>query len=440
MEKISRILKINFMALLAIPLLLLATFFKLLAKALEKLGIFLALGLLALIITALTKVWPMPHNMGEALLRILIVVGGFAVIFFLVSWLFALTFQVVVMVWNTLISVFNTLYDKTYTRYLSLYASCESDFKVLSINGEKAANAFACIFFTILKGMNWVVVTLISLSYVFAAVISACIVLFSWFDLSGNVKSAFGLSVLQYAKKCEPHAVLSGILLYVAFLAIIILALLTLAAEWHDWGRELRMTSKEITAEVSILSKRELVMGTGTSEQVQKYLSYFKKLEEHANSLPALSGQMLSVLEQKDNPLLRSYWGTYYHNLSPMIKTCSGKKGISIRRFKLLIPQIQLLDKQRENVRKLSATLEKQFHSPSGTSVFFVGCNTLEKLEKRYKSLCKTYHPDAAEGDTATFQQMQSEYETLKLEFKAPQRESSEKETSKKEEGKSSKK
>ena len=50
MQKALKIIKIDLLALLAIPLLLLATFFKLLAKAFEKITIFLGLALVATVI------------------------------------------------------------------------------------------------------------------------------------------------------------------------------------------------------------------------------------------------------------------------------------------------------------------------------------------------------------------------------------------------------
>ena len=77
-------------------------------------------------------------------------------------------------------------------------------------------------------------------------------------------------------------------------------------------------------------------------------------------------------------------------------------------------PQIDLLDKQRKDVSNMLDKYEKELQNPAGSTTFFVGCTTPEKLEKRYKSLCKTYHPDVMEGDATTFQKMQAEYEMLK--------------------------
>lgn len=46
--------------------------------------------------------------------------------------------------------------------------------------------------------------------------------------------------------------------------------------------------------------------------------------------------------------------------------------------------------------------------------LFFHGCNDLSTLNARYKNLCKTFHPDGASGDEATFKKMQEAYESLK--------------------------
>lgn len=54
---------------------------------------------------------------------------------------------------------------------------------------------------------------------------------------------------------------------------------------------------------------------------------------------------------------------------------------------------------------------------PLSKVVFFSGCDTLDKLERRHKILCKAYHPDVS-GDETTFKKMQSEYEKLKSALK----------------------
>jgi len=237
------------------------------------------------------------------------------------------------------------------------------------------------------------------------------------FDLNKNVKTAFGMNFFKYMAKCQLHDVIFGILIYVVIMGMIITCIMAMALEWYEWGQELRITGKEISDEVTDLIKSDLKMASGSSDEVERNLEYMRTLEDHLATLEPLSEKVTNILDQKDNPLLRSYWGIYMRNLSPLVEECSGKKTPTAARFKQLIPQIQLLDGQRSDVQKLANKLEAELQNPSGTSVFFAGCNTLEKLEKRYKNLCKTYHPDIAEGDTDTFQKMQAEYKQLRAAF-----------------------
>ena len=46
-------------------------------------------------------------------------------------------------------------------------------------------------------------------------------------------------------------------------------------------------------------------------------------------------------------------------------------------------------------------------------NIFFSGCSNVEELSKRYKNLCKAYHPDVYAGDEETFKAIHKEYELL---------------------------
>lgn len=49
----------------------------------------------------------------------------------------------------------------------------------------------------------------------------------------------------------------------------------------------------------------------------------------------------------------------------------------------------------------------------------FAGCDTLEKLEQRYRQLAKSFHPDTESGDTESMQHINAEYERRKREFRS---------------------
>lgn len=415
MKKVLKVLRINALAIVGIPLLLLATGFKLVAKAMEKLALFLGMSFFALIVGLMVNaVASNPESLITAIAWIIVlcVVGGLVVV--IVLWIFSMISGIISAAWNLLIAIFDHLYDLTYTGYLHLFTACESDYKVLSLNGKKVPNALACIFFTILKGLSWLIVTIVSISLPIAITASVLLVIITIWDLHDNVKKAFGMSLFQFLGKCSAGYIIGGVLLYIIIVGLIITALMALALEWFEWAQELKMTDQEISGEINNVIESQLRIASGTAQEVERNMGYLNKVQEHIDGLDALGSQVTEILEQKENPLLRSYWGIYMRNLSPIVEECSNEKGITSDQFKQLIPQIQLLDKQRGDVQKLVEKLTEELKNPAGTSTFFVGCDTPEKLEKRYKSLCKTYHPDMAEGDTATFQKMKQEYETIK--------------------------
>ena len=363
------------MSLLALPLLLVATFFKLLAKAFEKITIFLAMGFFALVLIFLLTSGLVPKDIAGFIAVIVGVVAVFGVSILVLSWILSLISGVMMVIWSAIISLFDNLYEISYNWYLSLFTSCEADYRILSINGKKVPNAIACIFFTILKGVSWLITTTVSLSYILASIFSVCLVIFTLISGNHRLKHDFGMNLIQYTEHCQLHSILFGIFIYVVIVGIIIVGVMALASEWYEWGQELRMTSNEISKKVTDLVKSDLKMATGTSEEVEGNLTYLKKLEEHLDSLEPLSAQVTSVLDQKDNPLLRSYWGIYMRNLNPLVDECSDKKSIDIRRFKQLIPQIQMLDKQRDDVQKLVNKLESELEKPSGTKLIFLNDN-----------------------------------------------------------------
>ena len=415
MKKAIMILKINALALVGIPLLLLATCFKLVAKALEKLALFLGMAFVALIASLIVHaVASNPENLLKAIgwIIAICVMGGIVVV--IVLWVFSLISGFASVAWTLLIAVFDHLYDLTYTGYLHLFTACESDYRLLSLNGKKVTNALLCLFFTILRGLSWLIVTIVSIALPLAIIASVLLVITTLWDLNSNVKHAFGLNLIQYLGKCSGGQIIGGILLYLVFAGLIITALMALALEWYEWAQELKMTDREISDEIGNVIDSKLRIASGTAEEVERNKAYFDKVQEHMNGLDDLGRQVTELLGQKDNSLLRSYWGVYMRNLSPIVEECSREKGITNDQFKQLVPQIQLLDKQRGDVQKLLEKLASELKNPAGSSTFFVGCDTSEKLEKRYRSLCKTYHPDEMGGDTTTFQKMKQEYETIK--------------------------
>ena len=83
----------------------------------------------------------------------------------------------------------------------------------------------------------------------------------------------------------------------------------------------------------------------------------------------------------------------------------------------------QYLERQREfYVRRFQQRQEpapRQEASVVKGELFFIGVQSEIALKKRYKDLIKIYHPDNMCGDTETLQEINREYDRLRLVFAA---------------------
>lgn len=415
MEKFLKVLKVNVLSLIALPLLLIATASKLIAKALEKVAVILSMLFLTIMLVLGFEFFKSPGSNFQAILYIVIFCAIFFVIIAIFVILMHLAAAVVVAIWSGIIGFFESIYDWTYTGFLRLYASCENDYQYINLNGQKVLNAFLCLFYTILRIINKLIVTVISFALPASIILSVLLVAGSLLSAHSRVKDTFGIGLFDFIGKFDTYSKVYGIVMYVALIAMFVIVLMSLGIEWYEWAKELKLTSEELSEDIADLRKNELRLRQSEEEDSETEDAYMKNLEEHMANIESLGDLVEEVLATKDNALLRSTWGNYFRNLSDIVDECSKyRQGIPMDKFKRLVPRIQQLEKQREEVKNMALKLQEINNDPVKASVFFAGCNTAEKLEKRYKSLCKAYHPDAEGGDTETFQRMQEEYAALK--------------------------
>lgn len=415
MEKILKILKINILSLIALPLLLIATVSKLTAKALEKISVILGMILLTAFLAIAFECFKHPDSLLEFIVMLVILfVFGFLIVMILL-FIMNIAAAFIMTVYHLIISLFEVIYDFTYNGFLTLYAICETDYQYIGLDGKKVPNALFCLIYTILHGINKLIVTVISFALPASFILSALLIVGSLASMHFELKRTFGIGLTQYIGKFDTFSLVYGIVMYVAIMAIFVVVLISLGIEWHEWAQELKMTGEELDENVRQLQESDWHLARDSEAATETGDAYLQNLEEHIESLEDLSDMVESVLAAKDNALLRSNWGSYFRNLSDIIDECGKyETGIPLNKFKKLIPRIQQLEKQREDVKILAQKLLEANRDPVNSSVFFSGCNSMEKLEKRYKSLCKAYHPDSEGGDTETFQKMQEEYTSLK--------------------------
>lgn len=418
MYKVWKIMKINLLSLIALPLLLAAVAAKLAAKAFEKLlvlvGVLLAFIGVGLIFEFLRN--PGAAMNGILLVIVCLVIGGiFTALIFLALSIFS---SIIMMAAAAVMGILNVVYEVLYGGFTFLINSCQEDYEALQADGGPLM-ALACLIYTLLRVINRGIILFVTHALKIFIVCSVLLVGISLFEANASVNRELGLNLFAFLGMFSAFEIVYGVALYLTFMAGIIIVLLSLGVEWSEWGREMDAATAGFILydgyEKDGISLQDNA-GAGTeadAERVARCMEYLEKLEEHAQDLEDFYGRVSPIVEKSSNMVLRGDFGQYINTLNAILEEVSGyQKGVPLEALEKLWKQIKKLDGWKQDI--LKRAMQQEEASGSRSSVFFSGCNTAEKLDKRYKALCKTYHPDGEAGDEETFKQMQEEYESRK--------------------------
>lgn len=422
MRKAIKILKINVISIFAILFLLIAIAFKLIGKAVERFVAFCALVIAYFFIRYLAKNDLFPKSAAGWAISFLVAAAVLVGLFFLLRWLATQLSSTFVPLGNAIISAFDSLFEIIYNAYLHFHTISENDFKYLAQNKSmKNTYACLCLFYSILKGFSWLIITLISLSLPIAIVSCVGLIAITLIKLNSRTRTSFGMSLMQFLKKFESSSATSSVLCYFFMMIIFCLLIVIVAMEWYEWAKEVKMSNSKMALQINDLVANYLPIANQAMSNTGKGSEYSRKVQNHIATLSTFGEQVQAVLDKDDNALLRSYWGNYMRNLTAVTKGCFSEKALPYEKLKPFVPRIKLLDRKKKDVQKLLAKLgidasqQIIFGSPS----FFAECDTLKKLEEQHKLLYKAYHPSSPSGNEATFKKMQAEYESMKKKFQS---------------------
>ena len=417
---VVKCIKINILALAAFPLLVMATAVKLLVKAMEKtiliLGTLLVLGVIAL----LSEVLKNPGDLltGFAMLIAIIVLGGLLV--GLIIWVLSLVSAVITAFVVLLINVINAIYEMIYAGYAGLYHICFEDYCTLEMapGGKRAA----CCLFTLLRVINRIIVFFAVHALKLLVAATVFIIGYSVIRSNTYIHTVFGMNLITYLNLFPLYEVIAGIIIYVSFLAGIGIVLISLGIEWSEWGEEMSLNTSDYEKAVKELRNGygEWNNGNLPSQQgvdgkrMSRYNHYIEVLNYHIKGMESFLQEISPIAEKSEDHILRANSGQYVTDFFEIMEELQKYQDlIPIEVLEKLMPRIDAIDELRKKVEKqiekIKETQEKQ-----AVEGFFRGCDTREKLEKRYKALCKTYHPDSEAGDEDTFKRMKDEYEEHK--------------------------
>lgn len=417
---VLRVIKINVLALIAFPLLILATIVKLAAKAMEKIltivGTILIMGGIALVFE-LTKN-PGEFFQGLIMFIAILVLGG--IFTALIIWILSLVSAIVMTGVSLVIGVVNAVYELLYAGYAGLYHICYEDYCLLGFS--RKTRIAGCFVYSLLRVFNRVIIFFATHAIKVLVVISAAFVVGSIMKTNAGLQTMFGLNLIAYLKLFSLYEIVYGAVLYLAFLAGVVVLLISLGVEWSEWGEEMSLSTSDyekyirsVKEDYKAMNRERLAVTDEVSrKREEKCDRYMALLNEHTESFAGFLKDIGPVVEKSEDYILRANRGQYITDLHEVTEELNKYGGqVPFEEFEKLITRIAQLD-------ELKRKIEQQVYQIRESKVkkeaegFFGGCDTPEKLEKRYKALCRTYHPDNEFGDEETFKRMQTEYEEKK--------------------------
>lgn len=150
----------------------------------------------------------------------------------------------------------------------------------------------------------------------------------------------------------------------------------------------------------------------GVFNQTKEHFSnILDRLESYNGNIPPeLVNVLQNAKEQYDvlENRMRSYMDLYNDS------SASWRNEVGADILKKAEKANDAINQLESAYRLLNQTSENKSSSQAS---YFRGCKTLDELNKRYRNLTKTFHPDLEAGDEETMKQINEEYERLKKEF-----------------------
>ncbi len=427
MRKVLKIIKINILAILAFPLLVLATAAKLAAKAMEKTITIIGAILILLGIAGILEICKNPSGFfsGFFIVILCLILGGiFTAIAILVL---RIASSIIMAVVAIIIALANFVYELVYAGYAALYHICKSDYAEICQGSNGFVNGLCCIFFTLLRFVNHMIILFVTHAIKILVIASVVIVIGSLIMCNQVIQESMGINLLAYLKLFSTYPIVYGCTIYVASMIAIVVILVSLGLEWNEWGSEMELSTSDYEGYMNSIMEgsgdigQENIQGIHELDEkrLEKCVRYQDILRQHTMEIGTFAKRIQPIVEKSDNYILRSNWNEYFPKLQEVVDLyCKFENEIPVEEFEKLMPRIDELEELKKSIEKQASKAEAvQKSSAAAGGGFFAGCNTQEKLEKRYRALCKTYHPDSEAGDEATFKLMTEEYEKLKAQM-----------------------
>ncbi|MDR0963025.1 MAG: J domain-containing protein [Clostridium sp.] len=463
-KKCKEILFINLLSIPALILLIFAILMKLIEKTLEHFVVILAYVLGCAVVLAGIYTLRLQETTAAFVFMIIVVMGVTALLCALWSILTVVLRTGMNAVAGFLSKIFNYLFEFSYRTYALLQKHAKERYRYLQggeiSRGKRFLRGLSCIFFCITHLLNRLALRFASIGIWFDTICASLIMASIYLQFMNIAKSLYGLSWFAYLSLFSTKDITLTIISYLALFFTLVSLTLLIGASRRAWGKEMKPYADKETLRRMERLKTHTEADKDEEEQPTSYRledammrvhpeneHAYHKLVDHIHDFMYFEKSYAPIMDASDNLWLRSRIGSYRVLITKLLKRW---EDIFMHRpdkaDKYFRKMASRLDKLKEEITMLvkensGNTWQTENNGYSGdnenfgnseyagstghtggtgnsnanaSSTYFMGCDTPDKLEKRYKSLCKAYHPDAGFGSEAAFKAMSEEYRKLK--------------------------
>lgn len=424
MNKILKIIKVNVLGLIAIPLLLITTGVQLMQKSLEKVALLLGIGVTLIFLALFSLVIKYPGEFFNGLgtfIIVLVVFGGIILTIILALLIVGSIGTFMVTFITGIVSILLVaVFDMADALYEIIYTVCQEDME--SLCEEETKYKWFCPGFLLLKGISKLIINVLSLAVWIGGIGCVVAIGYSYLAINNRINELFGIGVLAYLKMFPKVEMVFAIIYYVVLVLGFVVIAMIIIAEWAEMGQKLRAVTQNYEKYIEELDVEELssykdylncTINEGKLEE--RYQQYLEVLDELMTNVEDIKEQVELMMTIKKDTYIVYNLGEYIatlENISTQFSSCNHQMAANTFE-KHVIPLIVKAEKlyKQLSVEVLKVLSTAAHHNTSvETQSFFSGCDTIDDYKKRYHALSKIYHPDEG-GDHETFIRLKTEYD-----------------------------
>lgn len=431
MTSILKVFKINILALLAFPFLLISIVTKLILKALEKALVLIGVGIALFGLFLLSLIF---KNLGTFLdgigiIIVMIFVGGIVtvIMIYVISIILSLGTTLFTLIHTIINTMLDFIFEIGHQAYSKLYDNCKNDYEQLIDQSNSKYLTFSCVLWHLLRGFNFVITKLFSFALPLSIAASIGLTVYSIYSVHSATMKTFGIGIFTYLKLFPIVELVFAVIYFVVALLAAIIVLLSLGAEWSEWGKLLELSTRDYKTytEMQLIDVNSDLLNNSFEDgkNAERCQQYMNTLNELVNEFEGLQQQVDIVMRIKQDSALAYKFSEYVTLLNEILKQVSAfKTDISYKVFETqFIPEIKQVSNLSKDIIKDTMRIINKDGFATGQSKtldFFEGCTSEEDLKKRYKALSKVYHPDVG-GHEETFKTLSNQYEEKMNSFQA---------------------